>query len=159
MEQSWLPLPTSTVVFNTTYLPNKRDAEIRRTLTAEGTLRKKREMATQQGIQESYYRDMAVMFGKWKFDPMALPEPPCPVHLWQGDEDGLVRPAPSSASVSPRRRADGKLQVCAAWWASLVTATRRATARGKEPSKSDASARSSTSDLAPDGDARRGPTK
>ena len=90
MEQSWLPLPTSTVVVNTTYLPNKRDAEIRRTLTADGTLRKKREMATQQGIQESYYRDMAVMFGKWEFDPMALPEPPCPVHLWQGDEDGLV---------------------------------------------------------------------
>ncbi|XP_020176368.1 uncharacterized protein [Aegilops tauschii subsp. strangulata] len=90
MEQSWLPLPTSTVVVNTTYLPNKRDAEIRRTFTADGTLRKKREMATQQGIQESYYRDMAVMFGKWEFDPMALPEPPCPVHLWQGDEDGLV---------------------------------------------------------------------
>ncbi|KAM0898702.1 hypothetical protein ACQ4PT_021766 [Festuca glaucescens] len=89
---SCLPLPTSTVVANTTYLPNKRDAEIRRTLTADGTLRKKREMATQQGIQESYYRDMAVMFGKWEFDPMALPEPAkgCPVHLWQGDEDGLV---------------------------------------------------------------------
>ena len=47
-------------------------------------------MATQQGIHESYYRDMTVMFGKWEFDPMGLPEPLCPVHLWQGDEDGLV---------------------------------------------------------------------
>ncbi|GJN30084.1 hypothetical protein PR202_gb18363 [Eleusine coracana subsp. coracana] len=88
MEQSWLP--TSTVVANTTYLPNKRDAEIRRTLTEDGTLQKKRELATQQGIHESYYRDMMVMFGKWEFDPMSLPKPPCPVHLWQGDEDGLV---------------------------------------------------------------------
>jgi pimeloyl-ACP methyl ester carboxylesterase len=50
----------------------------------------KRELATQQGIHESYYRDMTVMFGKWEFDPMSLPKPPCPVHLWQGDEDGLV---------------------------------------------------------------------
>uniref|UniRef100_A0A0D9XLN4 AB hydrolase-1 domain-containing protein n=1 Tax=Leersia perrieri TaxID=77586 RepID=A0A0D9XLN4_9ORYZ len=88
MEQSWLP--TSTVVDNTTFLPNKRDADVRRTLTADGTLQKKKEMATQQGINESYYRDMTVMFGKWEFDPMALPEPPCPVHIWQGDEDGLV---------------------------------------------------------------------
>lgn len=47
-------------------------------------------MATQQGIQESYYRDMAVMFGKWEFDPMDLLQPPFPVHIWQGDEDGLV---------------------------------------------------------------------
>ncbi|CAN6324793.1 unnamed protein product [Urochloa humidicola] len=90
MDQRWLPLPTSTVVDNTTHLPNKRDAEVRRTLTADGTLARKREMATQQGIHESYYRDMTVMFGKWEFDPMDLPEPPCPVHLWQGDEDGLV---------------------------------------------------------------------
>jgi hypothetical protein len=38
MEQSWLP--TSTVVANTTHLPNKRDAQIRRTLTEDGTLQK-----------------------------------------------------------------------------------------------------------------------
>lgn len=88
MDQRWLP--TSTVVDNTTPLPNKRDAEVRRALAADGTLERKREVATQQGIQESYYRDMTVMFGKWEFDPMGLPEPPCPVHLWQGDEDGLV---------------------------------------------------------------------
>jgi pimeloyl-ACP methyl ester carboxylesterase len=100
MEQTWLP--TSTVVDNTTHLPNKRDAEIRRTLTADGTLRRKRETATQQGIHESYYRDMTVMFGKWEFDPMSLPEPPCPVHLWQGDEDGLV-------PVALQRHVAGKL--------------------------------------------------
>uniref|UniRef100_A0A0E0F020 AB hydrolase-1 domain-containing protein n=1 Tax=Oryza meridionalis TaxID=40149 RepID=A0A0E0F020_9ORYZ len=100
MDQSWLP--TSTVVDNTTFLPNKRDADIRRTLTADGTLQKKKEMATQQGINESYYRDMTVMFGKWEFDPMALPEPPCPVHIWQGDEDGLV-------PVALQRHVAGKL--------------------------------------------------
>ncbi|KAK3156946.1 hypothetical protein QOZ80_2AG0114200 [Eleusine coracana subsp. coracana] len=100
MEQAWLP--TSTVVDNTTHLPNKRDAEIRRALAADGTLQRKREMATQQGIHESYYRDMTVMFGKWEFDPMGLPEPPCPVHLWQGDEDGLV-------PVALQRHVAGKL--------------------------------------------------
>lgn len=47
-------------------------------------------LATQQGAQESLYRDMAVMFGKWEFDPMDLLQPSFPVHLWQGDEDGLV---------------------------------------------------------------------
>ncbi|XP_048532821.1 uncharacterized protein LOC125511481 isoform X1 [Triticum urartu] len=88
MDQSWLP--TSTVVAGTTPLPNKRDAEIRAKLKADGTFQQKMELATQQGIHESYYRDMMVMFGKWEFDPMSLPKPPCPVHIWQGDEDGLV---------------------------------------------------------------------
>ncbi|KAF7062492.1 hypothetical protein CFC21_069084 [Triticum aestivum] len=87
MDQSWLP--TSTVVAGTTPLPNKRDAEIRAKLKADGTFQQM-ELATQQGIHESYYRDMMVMFGKWEFDPMSLPKPPCPVHIWQGDEDGLV---------------------------------------------------------------------
>ncbi|XP_047089236.1 uncharacterized protein LOC124701235 [Lolium rigidum] len=88
MDQSWLP--TSTVVAGTTPLPNKRDANIRNMIKADGTFEKKKELATQQGIHESYYRDMMVMFGKWEFDPMSLPKPPCPVHIWQGDEDGLV---------------------------------------------------------------------
>lgn len=50
----------------------------------------RRKLATQQGIHESYFRDMMVMFGKWEFDPMDLLPPSFPVHLWQGDEDGLV---------------------------------------------------------------------
>lgn len=43
-------------------------------------------LATQQRIQESFYQDM---FRKWEFVPMVL----CsvlPVHIWQGDEGGLV---------------------------------------------------------------------
>ncbi|KAF3321339.1 hydrolase, alpha/beta fold family protein [Carex littledalei] len=88
MEQSWLP--TSTVIKGTTYLPNKRDAEIRKARIADGGQKKKMDLATQQGRYESIYRDMKVMFGKWEFDPMDLPEPPFPVHLFQGDEDGLV---------------------------------------------------------------------
>ncbi|KAF5750502.1 exostosin family protein [Tripterygium wilfordii] len=48
----------------------------------------------QQGVHESIIRDMKVAFGSWEFDPMDL-ENPFPnkegsVHLWQGDEDGLV---------------------------------------------------------------------
>jgi pimeloyl-ACP methyl ester carboxylesterase len=49
--------------------------------------------ATQQGVQESFYRDMAVMFGRWpEFEPTDLGKeaPPFPVHLFQGDEDGVV---------------------------------------------------------------------
>ncbi|XP_059628433.1 uncharacterized protein LOC132271159 [Cornus florida] len=50
--------------------------------------------ATQQGDFESIYRDMMVGFGRWEFDPMDLKEPFADsegsVHLWQGDEDGLV---------------------------------------------------------------------
>ncbi|KAJ3682120.1 hypothetical protein LUZ60_014693 [Juncus effusus] len=88
LEQTWLP--TSTIINGTVYLPNKLDAEIRRRGTADGTFEKKIQQATQQGRYESFYREMKVMFGKWEFDPMDLPEPACPVHLFQGDEDGLV---------------------------------------------------------------------
>ncbi|XP_047322007.1 uncharacterized protein LOC124925916 [Impatiens glandulifera] len=47
---------------------------------------------TQQGRQESIFRDMMVGFGKWEFDPMELENSfdDGSVHLWQGDEDGLV---------------------------------------------------------------------
>ncbi|XP_020094547.1 uncharacterized protein LOC109714363 isoform X2 [Ananas comosus] len=88
MEQSWLP--TSTAVKGTTYLPNKLDQELRTRSVADGSFDKRRQLATQQGIYESFYRDMKVMFGKWDFDPMDLSPPPFPVHVWQGDEDGLV---------------------------------------------------------------------
>ncbi|KAJ4774506.1 alpha/beta-Hydrolases superfamily protein [Rhynchospora pubera] len=88
MEQSWLP--TSTVIKGTTHLPNKLDAEIHRSRMADGSGEKRKNQATQQGKYESFYREMKVMFGKWDFDPMDLPEPSFPVHLFQGDEDGLV---------------------------------------------------------------------
>ncbi|KAL0923648.1 hypothetical protein M5K25_007713 [Dendrobium thyrsiflorum] len=88
MKQSWLP--TSTVVKATTHLPNRLDEQIREWAASSGMLEKRRRLTTQQGIEESYYRDMKVMFGKWEFDPMDLHKPPFPVHLWQGDEDGLV---------------------------------------------------------------------
>nr|GEY41513.1 hypothetical protein [Tanacetum cinerariifolium] len=48
----------------------------------------------QQGLAESILRDMKVGFGKWEFDTMEI-ENPFPnnegsVHLWHGDDDGLV---------------------------------------------------------------------
>uniref|UniRef100_A0A5B7AK24 AB hydrolase-1 domain-containing protein n=1 Tax=Davidia involucrata TaxID=16924 RepID=A0A5B7AK24_DAVIN len=57
---------------------------------------KKRDKAhvTQQGVFESFHRDMRVGFGSWEFDPMDIknpfPDNEGSVHLWQGDEDGLV---------------------------------------------------------------------
>lgn len=49
---------------------------------------------TQQGVFESHHRDMIVGFGKCEFDPMELKNPfpnnEGSVHLWHGDEDGLV---------------------------------------------------------------------
>ncbi|CAL5322175.1 unnamed protein product [Camellia sinensis] len=48
----------------------------------------------QQGEFESIHRDMMVGFGSWEFDPMDLQKPfldnEGSVHLWQGDDDGLV---------------------------------------------------------------------
>ncbi|KAJ3682117.1 hypothetical protein LUZ60_014690 [Juncus effusus] len=88
MRQTWLP--TSTVISGKTHLPNELDREIHERNMANGMFQKRQEAATKQGIQESYFRDMAVMFGKWDFDPMDLQNPGFQVHLWQGDEDGLV---------------------------------------------------------------------
>ncbi|KAM0935107.1 putative alpha/beta hydrolase-1 [Dioscorea sansibarensis] len=88
MKQSWLP--TSTVIKGTTFLPNQLDARMRDYARTSGIAEERMKLATQQGVQESLYRDMAVMFGKWEFDPMDLLQPSFPVHLWQGDEDGLV---------------------------------------------------------------------
>lgn len=88
MKQPWLP--TSTVVKGTIHLPNRLDAQLRDKALSYGIAQEKRKLATQQGTHESYMRDMMVMFGKWEFDPMELMNPPFPVHLWQGDEDGLV---------------------------------------------------------------------
>ncbi|GMG99477.1 hypothetical protein Nepgr_001317 [Nepenthes gracilis] len=48
----------------------------------------------QQGEFESIHRDMMVGFGKWEFSPLDLTNPfkdnKGSVHLWQGDEDGIV---------------------------------------------------------------------
>ncbi|XP_074560988.1 uncharacterized protein LOC141817217 [Curcuma longa] len=88
MNQPWLP--SSTVIKGSTHLPNRLDEQIRQYAVANRLFEERRKLATQQGVQESFYRDMAVMFGKWEFDPMDLSQPPFPVHIWQGDEDGLV---------------------------------------------------------------------
>ncbi|KQJ97500.1 uncharacterized protein LOC100844686 [Brachypodium distachyon] len=90
MRQPWLP--TSTVVSGSGSFPNALDEKNRLFALSTGIFHKKAKLATQQGVQESFYRDMAVMFGRWtEFEPMDLEEaPPFPVHLFQGDEDGVV---------------------------------------------------------------------
>lgn len=48
----------------------------------------------QQGEYESVHRDLMIGFGTWEFDPMDLKNPfpnnEGSVHLWHGDEDGIV---------------------------------------------------------------------
>ncbi|RWW04026.1 hypothetical protein GW17_00032774, partial [Ensete ventricosum] len=86
MKQSWLP--SSTVIKGTTHLPNRLDAQLREYAMKNGGMLE--EVGATQCMHESFYRDMMVMFGKWEFDPMDLSQPPFPVHLWHGDEDGYV---------------------------------------------------------------------
>uniref|UniRef100_A0A0E0M9V5 AB hydrolase-1 domain-containing protein n=1 Tax=Oryza punctata TaxID=4537 RepID=A0A0E0M9V5_ORYPU len=89
MNQTWLP--TSTVISGSGSFPNALDEKNRLMALSSGMFHKKARVATQQGVQESFYRDMAVMFGRWpEFEPAELEEPPFPVHLFQGDEDGVV---------------------------------------------------------------------
>ncbi|XP_062206199.1 uncharacterized protein LOC133908089 [Phragmites australis] len=89
MNQTWLP--TSTVIDGSAPFPNALDEKNRVMALSNGMFQKKARLATQQGVQESFYRDMAVMFGRWpEFEPTDLKEPPFPVHLFQGDEDGVV---------------------------------------------------------------------
>ncbi|KAG9160873.1 hypothetical protein Leryth_008677 [Lithospermum erythrorhizon] len=87
--QKWFP--SSSVIAGRLKL-SKQDIEI-----ASQTHEKRKawkEHAVQQGEPESLYRDLIVGFGKWEFDPMNLKNPfvdnEGSVHLWQGDEDGLV---------------------------------------------------------------------
>lgn len=85
-------LPSFTVIKGTTHCSNKLDAQFIDEKHRNGDFAKGFKGATQQGIHESLYRDLMVMFGKWKFEPIDLLPPPVsvPVHLFQGDEDGLV---------------------------------------------------------------------
>ncbi|RLN17492.1 uncharacterized protein C2845_PM02G21960 [Panicum miliaceum] len=89
MSQPWLP--TSTVIDGSGTFPNALDEKNRVMALSNGMFHQRARLATQQGIQESFYRDMAVMFGRWpEFEPTDLEEPPFPVHVFQGDEDGVV---------------------------------------------------------------------
>lgn len=48
----------------------------------------------QQGEYESVHRDLMIGFGTWEFDPTDLKNPfpnnEGSVHVWHGDEDGIV---------------------------------------------------------------------
>ncbi|KAM7463805.1 hypothetical protein LguiA_031926 [Lonicera macranthoides] len=87
--QKWFP--ASSVIAGRAKF-SSQDLEIISQLS--GKLQTSKEYVTQQGIFESLHRDMRVGFGKWEFDPMDLKNPfpnnEGAVHLWQGDDDGLV---------------------------------------------------------------------
>ncbi|KAF8380298.1 hypothetical protein HHK36_027780 [Tetracentron sinense] len=88
LNQSWLPSPT--VIKGTTFLPNRLDSQFRDQAMSTGIFHKRMNLSILQGVHESLHRDLMVMFGKWEFDPMDLPPPSIPVHLWHGYEDGIV---------------------------------------------------------------------
>ncbi|VFQ74203.1 unnamed protein product [Cuscuta campestris] len=84
--------PSSSVAANKLEIFNSHDRELLPKYFSfeEGHVRQIR----QQGEYESLHRDLIVGFGSWEFDPMDLknpfPDKEGSVHLWQGDEDGLV---------------------------------------------------------------------
>ncbi|KAF8403274.1 hypothetical protein HHK36_011376 [Tetracentron sinense] len=88
--QKWFP--ASSVAAHCPDIFSRHDKE----LLPKFSLRGKHEaQIKQQGEFESLHGDMMIGFGSWEFDPMDL-ENPFPnneggsVHLWHGDEDGLV---------------------------------------------------------------------
>ncbi|XP_002528732.2 uncharacterized protein LOC8267147 [Ricinus communis] len=88
--QKWFP-GSSAIAMNPNIL-SRQDKEVVAKLLQEKN--NYEGYATQQGEPESIHRDLMIGFGTWEFDPMDL-ENPFPnnegsVHLWQGDEDGLV---------------------------------------------------------------------
>ncbi|KAH7855772.1 hypothetical protein Vadar_028682 [Vaccinium darrowii] len=86
--QKWFP-PSSVFAHNLRL--SSQDVKI---LTMMARQERPKENITQQGEYESRLRDMIVGFGSWEFDPMDLANPflnnEGSVHLWQGNEDGLV---------------------------------------------------------------------
>ncbi|CAN4096100.1 unnamed protein product [Withania somnifera] len=86
--QKWFPCAS---VINANWQASKQDLEIYSKLD-EMLLHEA--YVTQQGEFESLHRDLIIGFGKPEFDPMDM-ENPFPnnegnVHLWHGDDDGLV---------------------------------------------------------------------
>ncbi|KAL8154451.1 hypothetical protein V2J09_012211 [Rumex salicifolius] len=90
--QKWFP--PSSVVAHRPDLLSKQDIQILTDnagngLFGDGPVR-------QQGEYESIHRDMMIGFGSWEFSPLlhlndsALLEGGMSVHIWQGDDDGLV---------------------------------------------------------------------
>ncbi|CAL5363346.1 unnamed protein product [Camellia sinensis] len=88
--QKWFP--ASSVIAGKAKFSHQ-DIELITMLHASGRLMPKTNVK-QQGEFESIHRDMMVGFGSWEFDPMDLQKPfldnEGSVHLWQGDDDGLV---------------------------------------------------------------------
>ncbi|XAR64654.1 hypothetical protein NMG60_11008413 [Bertholletia excelsa] len=87
--QKWFP--ACSVIALSPAILSKQDLQ----LMEKRSSRKEYEaVARQQGEFESLHRDLMIGFGSWEFDPMDL-ENPFPnnegsVHLWHGDEDGMV---------------------------------------------------------------------
>ncbi|CAO2824770.1 unnamed protein product [Amaranthus hypochondriacus] len=91
--QQRLPLPTIDLILKENpKIFNKSDLAIMKLLSELPSSDKGK--VEQQGIYESMFRDFVVAFGSWEFDPLEMPNPfpqtNSSVHLWIGDEDGMV---------------------------------------------------------------------
>ncbi|KAJ8537651.1 hypothetical protein K7X08_014191 [Anisodus acutangulus] len=84
--------PSSSVAAHSPDILSTQDMQLRRKFAA--SQEQYRAQIRQQGEFESLHRDAMVGFGTWEFDPMDLKNPfdknEGSVHIWQGDEDGLV---------------------------------------------------------------------
>ncbi|KAK3010375.1 hypothetical protein RJ639_012600 [Escallonia herrerae] len=87
--QKWFP--ASSIVAQSSAVLSRQDLQ----LMPKRPSRKEYEaQVRQQGEYESVHRDYNIGFGTWEFDPMDLKNPfphnEGSVHLWHGDEDGIV---------------------------------------------------------------------
>ncbi|KAH7429313.1 hypothetical protein KP509_09G041400 [Ceratopteris richardii] len=95
--QWWIPKPTPLNLFFNLKNLNSMDRQVLNSMDQVLTPEMIAEMlqGTQQGVGESFCRDLMSMFGDWEFDPSEIEDPfvtqAGSVHIWQGEEDYLVR--------------------------------------------------------------------
>ncbi|KNA05333.1 hypothetical protein SOVF_191330 [Spinacia oleracea] len=94
--QRWFPFPTiHSILKDNPKAFSESDLAIMKILSDVPAPDK--DMIAQQGLYESLYRDTAVAYGSWDFNPLELTSPypensSSSVHLWIGREDGIVAP-------------------------------------------------------------------
>ncbi|CAN6587718.1 unnamed protein product [Malus baccata var. baccata] len=90
MTQKWFP--SLSILAGNTAIFCPKDLEMLQKLSKTPSIGQ--EKITQQGEQESLFRNILAGYGKWEFDPMDLnnpfPDNEGSVHIWQGYEDKII---------------------------------------------------------------------
>nr|CAD1817873.1 unnamed protein product [Ananas comosus var. bracteatus] len=93
MNQKWFK--TSAIVAGSPKIFTKQDMEVIKKRQAYHESIGFQSKARQQGVFESLYRDLIVLFSDWEFHPTEIKNPfpnnEGSVHLWQGSEDRIVQ--------------------------------------------------------------------